>query len=69
MMGGPIAQVVKSVAVISLIEYLRPFLANTASSISPTFAPLIAQALIVYLELAAYSQGWVTVPASLGFGF
>ena len=62
---GNAGSVVKSVAVIAALEYLRAIVSSASSGLAGDYAPLIARALITYLEFVAYAQGWIQVPATL----
>ena len=55
----------RSLAVIALIEYLQPTIANGLAAITPSYAGLLSKAAVVYLEFVAYSQGWISVPSSM----
>lgn len=62
--GSPFT-VGKSLAVISLIEYIGPSIARAIQGITGAYTALVAVAIVRYLEFAAYSQGLISIPANL----
>lgn len=55
----------KSVGVIALLEYLGPMIAQMVANVSSQYAILVARSIVLYLELAAYNQGLISVPTNL----
>lgn len=66
MMDGNSGAVIKSIAVISALEYLRAIIASSTGGLVGDYSGLLARALVTYLEFAAYAQGWITIPARVG---
>ena len=57
--------VAKSVGVISLIEYMGPTIARALQNLVGGYAVLLARAIVLYLEFAAYNQGLISIPSNL----
>lgn len=55
----------RSLAVIAIIEYLRPTLNDLLYNVTGAYSGLISRAIIVYLQFLAYSQGWISIPSTM----
>lgn len=63
--GGPLVQIASSIATITLLEYLRPMLAQAMVGVVGNWVVILTQSIILYLELAAYSKGWISIPSTI----
>lgn len=61
-------QVVRSLAVISAIDYLRPMIGGVVSNVAGGYTGILTDAIMTYLLFIAYSQGWISVPSGLVSG-
>ena len=57
--------IARSVAVITAIQYTEVIIESILYNVAGGYANIVARSVVMYLLFAAYSQGWISIPANL----